>query len=245
MNTLFDELSQLTQGNYNMMVKQFRTSNPLDRVVPVDMEIDIPQEVVLPYEEIRGIIERNDLISVNHCYCRNWKYNLNEPCKLETPDLNCFQFGKYAQSLIDHDFGKAISKEEALKILKESEDAGLVHKAIHLRDPEKEEQAFCNCCSCCCQFFQLYQRGIFPFHTLTYYIANLDVDKCAGCGICVEKCPIDAIKLTDDLSVTDPNKCIGCGLCAHHCPQKARSLKRTGLRNVFIPPPKIVETSPN
>ncbi|MFX0177127.1 MAG: ATP-binding protein [Candidatus Hodarchaeota archaeon] len=239
MDTLFDELSHLTQSNYDMVINQFRSANPMDRVVPVEIEIDVPQEIVMPYEEVKGIIERNDIISVNYCYCRNWKDNLNDPCKLETPLLNCFQFGKYAQSLIDHNFGKAISKEETIKILKESENAGLVHKAIHLKNPEQEEQAFCNCCSCCCQFFQLYQRGIFPFHTLTYYMANLEQDKCIGCGTCVEKCAVDAIELIDDLSVTSLDKCIGCGLCVHHCPENARNLERTGIREVFIAPPKL------
>jgi len=40
---------------------------------------------------------------------------------------------------------------------------------------------------------------------------------------------------------TDNKKCMGCGICAHHCPENARSLERTGLRTVFIPPPKIAE----
>ncbi|MFW9866439.1 MAG: ATP-binding protein [Candidatus Thorarchaeota archaeon] len=245
MNTLFNELSSLTQSNYDLMVKQLSSGNPMDRVIPVDMEIDIPREIVLPYEDVKGIIERNDLISINYCYCRNWKDNLGEPCKLDTPDLTCFQFGKYAQFLIDHNFGKLISKDEALKIIKESEDSGLIHKAIHLRNPGQEEQAFCNCCSCCCQFFQLYKRGIFPFHTLTYYLADLDSEKCTGCGICIEKCPIDVIKLIEDHSVTNLDRCIGCGLCVYHCSEKARTLKRTGLRDVYLQPPKIAELSQN
>ena len=52
---------------------------------------------------------------------------------------------------------------------------------------------------------------------------------------------IEAIELTNALSITNLDKCIGCGLCAHHCPEKARSLERTGLREVFIPPPQIVQ----
>jgi len=240
MDVLFDELSHLTQSNYDVIVEQFKGGNPMDRVVPVEKEIETNLEVVLPYEVITGIIERNEIISVNHCYCRNWKNNLQDQCKLESPKLSCFQFGRYAQFLIDHNFGKSISKEEATKILKEAEDDGLIHKAIHLKNPGQEEDAFCNCCNCCCQFFQLYKRGIFPFHTLTYYIARVDENRCIGCGTCAQKCPIEAIELKDTLSITNLDKCIGCGLCAHHCPEKARSLERTGLREVFIPPPQIV-----
>ena len=241
MDILFDELSHLTQSNYNVIVEQFKGGTPMDRVVPVNKEVEPYLDVVLPYEAIKGIIERNEIISVNYCYCRNWKDNLQDQCKLESPKLNCFQFGRYAQFLIDHNFGKRISKEEAIEILKEAEDNGLVHKAIHLKNPEQEEDAFCNCCNCCCQFFQLYKRGIFPFHTLTYYLARTDENKCTGCGICSQKCPIEAIELIDSFSVTNHNRCIGCGLCAHHCPEKARNLERTGLREVFIPPSQLVK----
>ncbi len=242
MDTLFDELSQLTQNNYDLVVEQNKGGNPIDRVVPVEMEVEKNLDIVLPYEVSKGIIERNDLISVNYCYCRNWKANLQHSCKLKSPKLSCFQFGRYAKFLIDHNFGKSISKGEAFKILKEAEDDGLIHKAIHPTNSGEEEIAFCNCCNCCCQFFQLYKRGILPFHTLTYYIANVDENKCLGCGICIEKCPIDAIELKNDLSLTNLERCIGCGLCASHCPEKARNLERTGLRNVFIPPPQFIQT---
>jgi len=59
----------------------------------------------------------------------------------------------------------------------------------------------------------------------------------------VEKCPIDAIELIDTLSTTNLDRCIGCGLSAHHCPEKARSLERTGLREVFIPPPQLAQNN--
>ncbi|MBY8989639.1 MAG: 4Fe-4S binding protein [Candidatus Lokiarchaeota archaeon] len=245
MDKLFDELSYLTQSNYNVIMEQFKGGNPMDRVVPVNKEFETNLDVVLPYENVKAIIERNEIISINYCYCRNWKDNLQDQCKLKSPKLSCFQFGRYARFLIDHNFGKPISKEEAIKILKEAEDDGLVHKAIHLKNPGKEEDAFCNCCNCCCQFFQLYKRGIFPFHTLTYYIARVDEKKCTGCGICLEKCPIEAIELMGPHSMTILDRCIGCGLCAHHCPEKARSLERTGLREVFIPPPQLIQINPS
>ncbi len=241
MDNIFDDLSQITQSNYDFIIKQAKDSNPIDRVVPVEKEVDIPQDVVLPFEDVKNIIEKHDVISVSYCYCRNWKKNLNDPCKIEPLKQNCLQFGRYAKNNIDHNFAKPISKEQAMEILKEAEDKGLVHKAIHMQDPNLEELALCNCCNCCCQFFQLYRRGIIPFHTLTSYLAHVDENKCSGCGTCVEKCPIEAIELVDSLSVTNMDKCIGCGICAHHCPENARNLERTGLRTVFIPPPKIAE----
>jgi ferredoxin/predicted transcriptional regulator len=241
MNNVFNDLSALTQSNYEVVMKQLRNDNPIDRVVPVGKDVEVTQEKVVPYEDVIKIINKHDIISVNYCYCRNWKENLNDPCKIDKVKLNCFQFGRWGKFIIDHNFGKAISKEEAIKKLKEAEDIGLVHKAIHMQDPDLEEVGLCNCCSCCCQFFQLYKRGILAFHTLTSYIANLDETTCKGCGVCVEKCPIEAIEIVDNLSITNMDRCIGCGICAHHCPENARTLVRTGLRKVFIPPPKIAE----
>ena len=241
-DTFFDELGQWAQKFDEEIEKQVKNSAPLDRVIPVEEEVEVGQQLVLPYDDIKQIIEKNDIISTNHCYCRVWKANLNDPCKLNASSSKCLSFGRTATFLIDHDFGKPISKEDAIKMVKEAEDYGLVHKAFHIQqNPELEEQTICNCCACCCQTFQTYKRGIFPFHTVTSYIANVDNEKCKGCGICVEKCPIEAIDLVGGHSVVDGDRCIGCGICAHHCPEKARALEKTGLRKVFIPALKLVE----
>ena len=38
--------------------------------------------------------------------------------------------------------------------------------------------------------------------------------RCAACGTCVERCPMDAVTLGDEgVSVVDESRCIGCG-CA-------------------------------
>ena len=232
----------MTQSNYDLIVEQFKNGAPFDRVVSIEEEIEIRQEEVLPYEQIKNIIEKYDIIGVNQCYCRNWNENRGIQCKLDAPKFNCVSFGRYASFIIDHNFGKSISKEEAMKIFKEAEDYGLVHKALHVhQNPEEEELTICNCCNCCCLIFQSYERGFMAFHTFTSYLAYVDENKCKGCGICVEKCHIEAIELVDDISVINIDRCIGCGVCAYHCPENARTMKRTGLRKVFIPPPKIAD----
>jgi Pyruvate/2-oxoacid:ferredoxin oxidoreductase delta subunit len=238
-DTYFDELGQWARNFEDVIAKQVKNNAPLTRVVTIEEEVEVGQELILPYDDVKKIIEKNDIISTNSCYCRMWKENLNEPCNLNAQGINCLTFGRWGKFLIDHNFGKPISKEEAIKIVKEAENYGLVHKAFHVKqNPELEEQTICNCCSCCCQIFQTYRRGIFPFHTLTTSIAIVDTEKCKGCGICVEKCPIEAIELVGDHSYVNIDRCIGCGICAHHCPEKARTLERTELRRVFIPLPK-------
>ena len=77
-----------------------------------------------------------------------------------------------------------------------------------------------------------------PYHCNTSYLAQVNEEDCIGCGTCVKMCPMEAIQLHNAVAIIDENKCIGCGVCVHHCPEDAISLKRTGLREVFVPPPK-------
>ena len=54
---------------------------------------------------------------------------------------------------------------------------------------------------------------------------NIDVEKCTGCGACVEICPTEALSpYNDDKTVIDKNACIDCGVCEDECPVEALNL---------------------
>ncbi|MHA1414370.1 MAG: ATP-binding protein [Promethearchaeota archaeon] len=238
---LFKEVRDLTQKNYDNIVSQMKNIPAVDRIVPIEKEIEeIPTENIIPYEEISKIIDKFDDIAVAHCYCRHQKDLLGEECKRTNERENCFILGKSAKFVIEHNFGKRISKEEALKIIKKAEDDGLVHKTFHVHlNIERDEEAICNCCPCCCGIFQMYREGIMPYHTITSYRPKIDESKCVGCGTCVEMCPMETIEMIDIVPQIGEERCIGCGVCAYHCPEDAINLIRTGMRDVFIPPIKI------
>ncbi|MBY9021143.1 MAG: 4Fe-4S binding protein [Candidatus Lokiarchaeota archaeon] len=238
---IFKKLSIDAQKNYDTLVEQYKKLPPITRVVPVEEEIEnVPVDKILPHEEASRIVNKYDDIALVHCYCRHEKDLLDHSCNVTDERLNCFLLGKSAQFAIKHNFGKSISKKDAISVINKASDEGLVHKAFHVHlNTELEEEAICNCCKCCCGIFSLFWKGISPYHCYTSYLAEIEEDSCIGCGTCVEKCPMEAIELVENIAVIDSSRCIGCGICVHHCPEKAMKLDRTGNREVFVPPPKL------
>jgi NAD-dependent dihydropyrimidine dehydrogenase PreA subunit len=50
----------------------------------------------------------------------------------------------------------------------------------------------------------------------------LDVEKCNGCGICLEVCPHPVFALNDHkVAIQDLDACMECGACALNCPTEA------------------------
>jgi heterodisulfide reductase subunit A-like polyferredoxin len=85
--------------------------------------------------------------------------------------------------------------------------------------------AICNCCSCCCGAMQAHQNGT-PMLASSGYVAAVDAELCAGCGICADHCQFAAITVDDESAHVDAAACMGCGVCVSHCPEKAITLRR-------------------
>ena len=249
---LIDEFTNSVQKEYDNLIPVFKNQPPFGRAVPVfensdgeQIEIVINQELdveqtVLPSQKVEEIINKFDDIAVGNCFCRNYHRLLDEPCEINAPLECCFTFGKSARHVIEHGFGKKIDKKEALKIMRDAEEAGLIHMAFHNGlDIYREENSVCNCCKCCSDSFNLWRKGAVPLIYSTNYLSMIKQEVCIGCGTCVEKCPIDAIELNDE-SKAERNEeyCIGCGICSRFCPEGAISLKK-GMRRVYVPPPRL------
>ena len=256
--TLLNELKDQTQSNLAKLKPIFETAPPLDRtistrntedgkeikVLPIGQPIDIADEFVLPSQTVEEIINKFEDIAVGYCFCRQRHKSLGNECAIQAPTMNCFTFGKSARHTVSNGFAKKVDKKEALKILKEAESAGLIHKAFHPASKEsKPETSICNCCKDCCDVFRLWREGTLPLINSTYHLSLIDREACSGCGICVDWCPTDAITLDDDgPAQRDESACLGCGVCARFCPEEAISLKEE-LRKVFIMPPQLRASS--
>jgi coenzyme F420-reducing hydrogenase delta subunit/ferredoxin len=71
---------------------------------------------------------------------------------------------------------------------------------------------------------------------ISYYI---DPQKCQACGMCLRRCPMDAISGgKKQLHVIDQNKCIRCGSCLDACPPRFSAVRRLSGEPVSTPLPK-------
>jgi NAD-dependent dihydropyrimidine dehydrogenase PreA subunit len=55
-------------------------------------------------------------------------------------------------------------------------------------------------------------------------IERIDQELCNGCGICVNTCTVDVIRMDEELKkavIKYPEECICCAFCELDCPQKA------------------------
>jgi MinD superfamily P-loop ATPase len=67
------------------------------------------------------------------------------------------------------------------------------------------------------------------------WLASIDQEKCAHCGICTEYCRFDAISIDESgMRSIDPFKCEGCRLCERICPSQAISSVRSTNNSWFV-----------
>ncbi len=68
-------------------------------------------------------------------------------------------------------------------------------------------------------------------------ISQINRERCVACGICVQRCPFDAIKLVSSnhkmYADVNPIKCHGCGICASDCPRGAAELLHYEDENIL------------
>jgi len=193
-----------------------RPQPAIHRVVPAQKAVK--SEWILPYDDVKAILSRSKSFTLRNCICREQQKFVGNECKF--PLRTCLSFSD-SESPPHKD---SVSKDEALAFLDEAEELGLVHTVSNVT---KGIGYVCNCCGCCCGLLRgITDWGIENSVASANYFARIDPDECVGCGICNDRCQVDAIREESGVSVVDPTKCIGCGLCATGCPNGAAKLEK-------------------
>lgn len=208
----------------------FGMTTPIDRTFVHEDKIQAKDiSAVLDYEKASHVIESASQITVSECYCRHKMEHMGKACNM--PNEVCLSFNKAAETLAKHKIAKEISKEQAMKILKDCRELGLVQIGDNVQEGVNW---ICNCCGCCCEALIAYKKLGYKRKIHSNFFAHIDDGKCRSCGICIAKCPVDAIQNKNDRILIDTDKCIGCGVCSHFCPQNCIVLERKKKIN-YVP----------
>jgi len=196
------------------------TSVPQLRTIPVNETIPVTS-AVMAYERAEQIIRANTLFAVRNCVCRQEHRLLDNNCgkPLET----CLSFGNAAANTAKSGKGRLISQQEALTILHTAERQALVLQPANSQNP-----AFlCACCGCCCGVLRNIKHHAKPADLVaSAYTALHDADLCIDCGVCLERCQMEALTEQQGTISFNADRCIGCGLCVSECPTGAMTLVR-------------------
>lgn len=216
------------------------TAIPQMRTIPVAQSIT-PAHQVSTFDQISTLIEKSPgPFVVIECICRKKKAMEGESCAVTNRAETCMAANETAAAVLHHSMGREISRSEALALLSENTQQGLV-----LQPSNTQEIEFvCSCCGCCCGMLNVQKKLPRPLDFwAANYFAVLDPDKCTLCGLCAKMCQVDAIavkKKNKKIKEIQLNvkKCIGCGNCVAACKFGALSLVK---KDKEVIPPKNFE----
>ena len=199
----------------------------LHRVIPAHGTVKT--EHIMPYDDVKAMLEAAKSFRVRDCICRV-QQDLVGTRKCELPIKMCLNFSPNERPAHPNN----ISKQEALELLDKAEEVGLVHT---VSNSVKDVFYVCNCCGCCCGILRgITDWGIEESVAYANYYAQIDPEECTGCGVCIERCQVNAVHEKSGIAAVQKDKCIGCGLCVTGCIEHAVQLIKKPDAEIVHPP---------
>ncbi len=205
------------------------------RVIPVSQAINADMKV-MDYEEAEKIIRAQSKIVIAPCICRKEHKMVGKGC--DHMEDGCFVFGGGAYYYEQRGIGKSVDHDEAIAVLRKGVAEGLVLQPGN----SLKTMNICMCCDCCCQILSYIKKTDKPSTAVnSSYFAVVDEDACTACGMCEQRCPMDAITV-DGVASVNKDRCIGCGLCVAACDFESMKLQGKDESDRWVPPATIVDT---
>ncbi len=213
------------------------TATPLMRAVPINRDVAAGASIA-PFDDVMKIIGGQKTIMVADCFCRKTSRLLEKGCGM--PVEACFSFGSQADFYVENGMGRYVSADEAKSIVKKNLDAAPL--VIQMANTQKGG-GFCMCCGDCCGMLRSLKMQPKPAEAAkSNYRAAVDSASCTGCGVCTDRCQMDAIEMRDAIAAIDYNRCIGCGNCVTGCPSEAVKLEKKREESRYTPPDNFIAT---
>jgi len=189
---------------------------------------------ILDHERATDIVRSARAWAVSLCFCRHIQEHEGKACG--KPMAVCTTLNAAADFVVRHGLGRRISREETLDIFARTRAEGLVH----IGDNVKRRPAYvCHCCGCCCAMLTAINRfRMFDAVATSPFEAAFDPARCNGCGLCANRCPVSAIRISGEgrerKASLDREACLGCGVCRAACSRDALSMTRRKER-ILVP----------
>jgi len=199
------------------------TELPQMRTIPVAKSID-PRHNVSTFDEVTTLLRQaEDPFVIVECICRKKKVMEGKSCQKTERRETCLAIGEMAVMALGSGMGREITRDEALTIIEHNQKEGLVLQPSNTQKAE----FICSCCGCCCGMLGMQQDLPKPvdFWAANFYAA-VDRNTCEGCGVCVKRCQVEAVRVPEKRqpAAVNRDRCIGCGVCVPACPTRSISL---------------------
>lgn len=225
---MLDLWKEFMRTEWNDTIKMFESILPhaAVRVVPINTTVE-PNSQILAMDDVSKLIEGARTIAVTKCSCRVIDGACGKPLEV------CIQLDRAAEYSMERGTARPLTREQALRMLEQCEEEGLVHVA---ENKQGVGNVICNCCNDCCINWTSIRSGLGKFVAPSRFRAAIQTEDCNGCELCIDRCFFDAMHMVeaDTLAAVDQEKCMGCGVCRVVCPTDAISMELVRPQE-FIP----------